>query len=58
MNRDSSLRGPQEPQDLGGWMAPQALLDPQGHLGTPAYRALLASRESLAWTDSGACQEL
>lgn len=52
------MRDPQEPQDLGGWMAPQALLDPQGPLGTPAHRALLASRESLAWMDTGAYQEL
>lgn len=52
------MRDLQEPQDLAGWLAPQALLDPQDSVGTPASRALLASQESPALTESGVYREL
>lgn len=48
------MRDLQEPQDPEGWLAPQALPDPQDSLETLDYRALLASQESPALTGSGA----
>jgi len=52
------LRDLQEPQDLEGWLAPQALLAPQDSLETLVYRVLLASQESLALMGSGVYQAL
>lgn len=58
MNRDSSLRDLQEPQDPEEWSAPQALPAPQDSLETLVYRVLLASLESLASMASGVYQAL
>lgn len=58
LNRDSSLKDPQEPRDPKGWLAPQALLGPQDSLETVVYRALLASQASLALMGSRDSQAL
>lgn len=49
------MRGLQELQDPGEYLVLQALLGLQASPGTVAYRALLASQESQALMESGAC---